>query len=196
MDSDRLRKQLDFIYEVDKVKHIVRKSKVFDGSKYENDAEHSWTVCLMACLLREYANFEVDIARVLLMLLIHDIVEVDAGDTFLYAEDRDSAPDREAAAARRIFGLLPDDQAGPFLAAWEEFEARETNEAKFASVFDRMEPVLQNYKTEGSTWKKHGITRRMVLEKNRHIENGSAELWRFFQALLEECVEKGYLEDS
>jgi putative hydrolase of HD superfamily len=196
MDSNRLKSQLDFIFEIDKVKNILRKSKIFDASRFENDAEHSWTICIMAVLLKEYSNFDVNIEKVMLMLLIHDIVEIDAGDTFLYAKERESAHDKEEIAARRIFGLLPEDQSKFLYEIWTEFEERRTNEAKFASVFDRLEPILQNYKTEGYTWKKNGISRNMVLEKCKHIQDGSREIWEFFKCLLDECVEKGYLEDK
>jgi len=195
MDKSRFLQQLDFIYEMDKVKHIVRKTKLFDGSRLENDAEHSWTICLMAVLFREYSNEQIDIGKVLMMLLIHDIVEIDAGDTFLYAPDRETAHWKEQAAAERIFGILPEEQSKGFLAAWEEFEARVTTEAKFASVFDRLEPVLQNYKNGGETWKKNGITKQMVLEKNKHLGEGSVEIWYFFLELIDMCVQKGYLED-
>jgi len=195
MDDSRFKRQLDFIIEADKVKGILRKSKLFDGSRCENDAEHSWTVCLMASLFREYSNVDIDIERVMLMLLIHDIVEIDAGDTFLYSTERDAAFGKEESAARRLFGILPADQAEHLIGIWKEFEAKETNEAKFASVFDRLEPVLQNYRTEGFTWKKFGITKSAVLEKNRHIEAGSKEIWAFFVRLIDECTEKGYLEN-
>jgi putative hydrolases of HD superfamily len=195
MDEARFKSQLDFIVEVDKVKGIFRKSKLFDSSRFENDAEHSWTICLMLILFREYSNFEVDLERTIAMLLVHDIVEIDAGDTFLYSAGRAAAHDKEELAARRIFGLLPPDQAEYFLGVWEEFEERKTNEAKFAAVFDRFEPVLQNYKTEGFTWKQNGVTKSVILEKNKHIQEGSAEIWGFFVRLIDECVRKGYLED-
>jgi putative hydrolase of HD superfamily len=195
MDEARFKSQLDFIFEADKVKGILRKSKLFDGSRFENDAEHSWTICLMAILFKEYANFEIDLERVIAMLLVHDLVEIDAGDTFLYSKERAAAHGKEELAARRIFGLLPADQAGRFMEAWEEFEERKTNEAKFASVFDRLEPVLQNYKTEGYTWKKNGITKSQILEKNRHIQEGSKEIWDFFLRLIDDCVRRRYLED-
>lgn len=198
MEQDRMlrvRQQLDFILEIDKVKGILRQSKLFDGSRFENDAEHSWTICVMANLLREYSNFAVDIERVTLMLLLHDVVEIDAGDTFLYAKERETAPDREAVAAERIFGQLPEDQAARCLEIWREFEARKTPEAKYAAVFDRFEPVLQNYHNEGYTWKKFGITKSQVLEKNRHIAEGSEFIWDFFTQLIDDCVARGYLED-
>jgi putative hydrolase of HD superfamily len=186
--------QLNFIVEIDKLKNILRKSKLFDGSRFENDAEHSWTVCVMALLLREYANFPVNIERAVSMLLIHDIVEADAGDTFLYAADRDEAHDREAKAAERIFGLLEDEQKEFFINLWQEYEEEQTNEAQFAVVFDRLEPLLQNYILEGYTWKKHGIRYDMVLEKNKKIKNGSETIWQFALQLLDRAVEKGYLQ--
>ncbi len=192
LDS-RLERQLAFLIEIDKVKSIYRKSRLFDASRFENDAEHSWTIAIMAVLLREYANFEVDIEKVVLMLLIHDIVEIDAGDTFLYAADRDAAALKEEKAAERIFGLLESDQKNRFFELWKEFEEKKTNEAQFAAVFDRLEPLLQNYLTEGSTWKANGVTYDMVLAKNRHMQKGSQRLWAFTEALLEKAVEKGYL---
>jgi putative hydrolase of HD superfamily len=195
VDAKRFQRQIDFIVEADKIKNILRKSRLFDQTRFENDAEHSWSVCLMALLFREYANFPVNVERVVLMLLIHDIVEVDAGDTFLYAVDRDSAHDREEKAARRIFGLLESDQAAEFYDAWVEFEERKTNEAKFAAVFDRFEPILQNYLNEGYTWKKHGITKAMILKKNAHVAEGSAEIWDFLIRIIDESVAKGYLPE-
>lgn len=195
MDAKRFQRQIDFIVEADKIKGIMRKSRLFDQTRFENDAEHSWSVCLMSLLFREYANFPVNVERVVLMLLIHDIVEVDAGDTFLYAGDRDSAHDREEKGARRIFGLLEADQAAEFYDAWVEFEERKTNEAKFAAVFDRFEPILQNYLNEGYTWKKHGITKAMILKKNAHVAEGSAEIWDFLVRIIDESVAKGYLAE-
>jgi putative hydrolases of HD superfamily len=192
MEYSRLRAQIDFVREVDKVKNIIRKTKLFDGSRFENDAEHSWTICLMATLLREYSNFVVDIERVITMLLIHDIVEIDAGDTFLYSQERSAAAAKEEIAAKRIFSMLEKDQAEEYLALWTEFEERKTNEAKFAAVFDRIEPILQNNSNEGFTWKKHGISKAMVIEKNKHIEEGSKVIWNFVLSLLDECEAKGY----
>ena len=192
--SLKLEKQLNFIVELDKVKNIFRKTKLFDSNRFENDAEHSWTVSIMAVLLKEYSNFEVDIEKVIIMLLLHDVVEIDAGDTFLYSADRNEAAEREEKAANRIFGLLETEQKELFISLWKEFEERETNEAKFASVFDRLEPLIQNYLTEGYTWKKHNITYEMVLNKNKHIKDGSEEIWNFVLLLLQKAVEKGYLQ--
>lgn len=192
--NKRLETQLNFIIEIDKVKNIVRKSKLFDGNRFENDAEHSWTISIMALLLKEFSNFSVDLERVIIMLLIHDIVEIDAGDTFLYSLERENVHDNEKNAAERIFGLLEKDQKDYLIKLWNEFEARETNEAKFASVLDRLEPLIQNYIAEGYTWKKHNITYDMVIKNNQHIENGSKEIWEFVLKLLEKALEKGYLK--
>ena len=190
----RLEKQLNFIIEIDKVKDIVRKSKLFNGSRFENDAEHSWTICIMALLLKEYSNFSVNIERVISMLLIHDIVEIDAGDIFLYSAERRDFHEDERKAAERIYGLLEDDQKKYFIELWDEFDKQETNEAKFAVVFDRLEPLIQNYIMEGYAWKKYNITYDMIIEKNKHIENGSKEIWDFVLKILEKAVEKGYLK--
>jgi len=191
--NKRLERQLNFIIEIDKVKNIMRKSKLFDGNRFENDAEHSWTVCIMALLLQEFSNFSVNIEKVITMLLIHDIVEIDAGDTFLYSAERKNACNKEKKAAERIFGLLEDEQKDYFLKIWQEFEDKETNDAKFATIFDRLEPLIQNYMTEGYTWKKHNITYDMIIKNNKHIENGSKEIWQFVLKLLDKSVEKGYL---
>jgi putative hydrolase of HD superfamily len=191
--DQRLEKQLNFIIEIDKVKNILRKSKLFDESRFENDAEHSWTISIMALLLEEYADFSVNIERIILMLLIHDIVEIDAGDTFLYSEKRDKAHDNETKAAERIFGLLDKDQKEYFIKTWNEFEDQETNDAKFAAIFDRLEPLIQNYVYEGYTWKKYNITYEMVIEKNKHIKEASEKIWEFVLKLLDKAVEKGYL---
>jgi len=193
-DNKRLEKQLNFIIELDKVKSIYRKSRLFDCTRYENDAEHSWTITIMSVLLREYANFEVDIEKVITMLLLHDVVEIDAGDTFLYSEKRGEAAAKEEKAAERIFGMLDPDQQESYLEIWKEFEERKTNESKFASVFDRLEPLLQNYITEGYTWKKHDVTYDMVITMNKHIAEGSKELWDFVLLLLDKAVKKGYLK--
>lgn len=196
MKNDDLLRQLDFLYEVDKIKHIVRKTKLFDESRFENDAEHSWTICLMAVLFRQYSDTPLQMERVLTMLLIHDIVEVDAGDVFLYAAERDDVAEKEEKAAERLFGLLPEAQAKEFLALWHEFEQRQTPEALFASAFDRLEPLLQNYKNKGFTWKQHHITKSMVLKKNAPIKDGSAFLGDFYIYLVNECVKLGYLADD
>jgi putative hydrolase of HD superfamily len=190
----KLEAQLNFVIEIDKVKNVMRQSKLFDGSRFENDAEHSWTICVMALLLKEYADFSVNIEKVISMLLIHDIVEIDAGDTFLYAKDRSGAHVNESRAAERIFGLLEDEQKAYFKSLWEEFEDGKTNEAQFAAVFDRIEPLLQNYILEGYTWKKHNITYDMAMEKNKKIKGGSERIWEFVVKLLDDAVKRGYIE--
>jgi putative hydrolase of HD superfamily len=191
--NERLVSQLRFIVEIDRVNNIFRKSRLFDGGRFENDAEHSWTICMMALLMGEYANVPVNMERVMGMLLIHDIVEIDAGDTFLYAAERAAARENEARAAERIFGLLEGDQREYLMELWREFEERKTGDAKYAAAFDRLEPLLQNYYLEGYTWKKYGVTHEMALEKNGVIKDGSAELWDFARGLLKKAVEKGYL---
>jgi putative hydrolase of HD superfamily len=191
--NEKLEKQLEFIIEIDKIKDIYRKSKLFHKDRFENDAEHSWTICIMALLLREYSNFSVSIEKIISMLLIHDIVEIDAGDTFLYSEKRNEAHNKEIKALERVFGLLDNKQKKYFMDLWNEYEERKTNEAKFAAVFDRLEPLIQNYVSEGYTWKKYNVTYEMVIEKNKHIEEGSKEIWEFVLKILENAVEKGYL---
>jgi putative hydrolases of HD superfamily len=192
----RLERQMDFIVEIDKIKNIARKSMVFDGSHFENDAEHSWTISVLAVLLKEYANFEINLEKVLVMLLIHDIVEVYAGDTFLYSDKRSTAHIDEEKSAEKIFGFLEEDQKQYFIGIWKEFEERKTNESKFATIFDRIEPLLQNYMTKGYTWKKNKITYSMVIEKNAKIKDGSEKIWAFVQKLLNICKEKGYLAEA
>jgi len=192
--NEKLEKQLQFIVEIDKVKNIFRKSKLFDGNRFENDAEHSWTICIMALLLKEYANFPINIEKVISMLLIHDIVEIDAGDVLLYEKNNNEVHIKEKLAAERIFGLLENDQKNYFIGLWEEFEERESNEAKFACVFDRIEPLIQNYLTEGYTWKKHKIKYDMIIEKILFIKETSEEIWYFMLKLFEKAIEKGYLE--
>ncbi len=194
--NEKLEKQLNFIVEIDKIKSILRKSKLFHENRFENDAEHSWTICIMAFLLKEYSNFSVNIEKVILMLLIHDIVELDAGDTFLYSENRNNKYNDEAEAAERIFGLLDIEQREYFIDLWKEFEERKTNEAKFAAVFDRLEPLMQNYISEGYTWKKYNITYEMVIEKNKHIKEASEEIWNFVIKIFEKAVEKGYMKKN
>ena len=192
--NEKLENQLNFIIEIDKVKSIIRKSKLFDGSRFENDAEHSWTISIMALLLKEYSNININIEKVISMLLIHDIVEIDTGDTFLYSDKRDMIHTNEKTAAERIFGLLDKEQKEYFLNIWNEFEERKTNEAKFAAIFDRLEPLLQNYILEGYTWQKYNITYEMVIEKNKHIQEASDVIWAFVLKLLEKAVEKGYIK--
>jgi putative hydrolase of HD superfamily len=192
--TQRFKKQLEFIVEIDKVKSIIRKSRTFHNKKYENDAEHGWQISMMALILAEYSNEEIDICKVIKMTLIHDLVEIDAGDTFLYAANRTDATKDERECAKRIFGILPEDQFEEILALWEEFEAKETPEARFAGVMDRLEPLLQNYYDNGHTWKKHNISAEKVLQLNRQMEKGSNTIWNYAKSIIEESIEKGFIE--
>ena len=194
MPTDRLSQQIAFILEIDRLKQVNRQTLIADGSRRENDAEHSWHLALMASLLAEYGPPALDAARVTRMLLVHDVVEIDAGDTYCY----DPAAcltqrDREVAAAERIFALLPPEQARELRELWEEFEARQTPESRFAAALDRLQPVLLNYHTQGRAWLEHGVTRAQVIERNRHIESGAPRLWAYVQCLIDEAVERGYL---
>jgi putative hydrolase of HD superfamily len=196
MNIDRLERQIAFIIELDKLKNILRKTKVLGTTRYENDAEHTWHLALMAIVLAEHANVpELDLARVVKMLLIHDIVEIDAGDTFAYDEKgHEDKQEREQKAADRLFGLLPEDQGGELMALWHEFEAHETAEARFALALDRLHPMLLNFHNNGQSWRENGITHDRVLARNRVIEDGSQALWDYAQRMVREAVERGYLE--
>jgi len=195
MNHERLLQQIQFIAEIDKLKSIYRKSLILNKSRHENDAEHTWHLAVMAVILLEHANeTELDVLRVLKMLLVHDIVEIDAGDTFAYDDKgHEDKFERETAAASRIFGLLPAEQKDDCIALWLEFEQRETPEARYAAALDRLQPMLHNYYTEGASWQKHGITSEQVLKRNRSIEEGSQTLWAFAQQIVRESVDKGYL---
>jgi len=198
LNDARLSRQIDFVREADRLKTVYRQTLLMDGSRYENDAEHSWHVCLMAALLHEHAGSTgVDLLRVLKMLLVHDIVEIDAGDTYCYDEEahRDKA-ERERAAADRLFALLPEDQAGEVRALWEEFEGMGTPEARFAAALDRLQPLLHNYFTRGEAWRRHGVRRSQVVNRNAHIRDCAPQLWAFAESLIEDAVRKGYLEDG
>lgn len=193
--GDLLQKQIEFIKEIDKLKSITRQSIVTDGTRNENDAEHSWHLAMMAMILSKHANGpNLDLLRTVKMVLIHDIVEIDAGDTFAYDESgHKDKEEREEEAARRIFRILPVGQARECYGLWREFEDRETPEAKFAVALDRLQPLILNYETEGHSWKKHGITSSQVMERNRKIAEGSESLWAYAEQLIADSVEKGYL---
>lgn len=187
--SNELKQQFEFIQEIDKVKLIYRKSKTFSGGKYENDAEHSWHICLMAMVLAQHANEPINVFKVIKMLLLHDIVEIDVGDTFLYADDRDEVFEKEKQAANRIFSLLPETQKKEFFSLWLEFEEKKTPEAKFAGSLDRLQPMLANYLNDGITWKENDVKFDQVFEKNKVIEQGSNELWNYAQHILDQAKE-------
>jgi putative hydrolases of HD superfamily len=195
MHLERLFKQIEFIKEIDKVKYIQRKTRLFNCDRNENDAEHSWHLALMAIVLAEHSNEPIDIFKVIKMVLIHDIVEIDAGDTFIYdAKKSHSNTDEERLAANRIFGLLPKEQANELIAIWEEFEAGETNEAKFAKTMDRLEPLLQNTSNNGGTWNEFGVDYNKVYEKKKIIKDGSNTIWNYAEELINDSVEKGILK--
>lgn len=192
--AERLEQQIRFLLEVDKLKTILRRTYILHADRSENTAEHSWHLAITAMILAEYANEAIDVTRVVKMVLVHDIVEIDAGDTYLY--DADGTVDkaqRERAAADRLFGILPADQAREFRELWDEFESRQTVEARFASALDRFIPQLHNYHTQGRSWKEHGITADRVFERNACIADGSCALWEWAQQLLNDAVEKGFL---
>lgn len=195
MNNERLKRQIEFIVEIDKVKKICRQTLLMDGSRNENDAEHSWHLALMAMVLSEYAPRDLDLCKVIKMVLVHDLVEIDAGDTFCYDEKaNEDKAEREQEAANRIFGLLPPDQEKEFRSLWEEFEKQKTPEAKFAASLDRMQPLLSNYHTNGHTWVKYDVKYDKVVERMKPIEGSAPELWKYVLEVLEDSIEKGYLK--
>jgi len=187
MSIARLEQQLRFLEEIDKLKTVFRQTRLLDDSRYENDAEHAWHLAVMALVLAEHANCPtLDLGKVIQMVLIHDLVEIDTGDTFLYdGETRRQRESAERAAAERLFGLLPSDQGQEMAAVWLEFQQRQTPEAKFAAALDRLQPILQNVRTGGHAWKKHSVAKADVLAANRHIAEGSEQLWRLASRLIE-----------
>ncbi|BDR17859.1 HD domain-containing protein [Vibrio sp. STUT-A16] len=193
---ERLEKQLALVIELDKLKSILRRTRVKSAEgRLENSGEHSWHVALMAILMEEHANAPVDICRVMKMLLIHDVVEIDAGDTFVYdtAASQEQA-EKEIRATERLFGMLPSDQEQELLALWHEFEAVQTDDAKYARALDRLIPMLLNYHNNGQSWKEHGVSREQALTINKRIEFGSVTLWDKAKELIEEATEKGWLK--
>ncbi len=197
MGRERLERQIRFILEIDKLKGVVRQSYLAGADRRENSAEHSWHVAVMAVVLAEHANEPVDLARVLGMLLLHDVVEVDAGDTYVYdPAGAAEKGEREARAADRLFGLLPAGQGHDLRLLWEEFEAGESAEARFATALDRLIPVLHNCSTGGRSWREHGITADRVISRNEPMRHGSEALWGYALARIREAVERGDLGDA
>lgn len=192
--TDRLAQQVTFCLEADKVKQIMRRNPLTDGSRAEGDAEHMWHLALMALVLVEHATEPVDSGRVIAMLLVHDLVEIDAGDAFIYdSAARQAAAAKELAAADRIFNLLPEDQAAWARALWDEFEAKETPEARFAGALDRLQPMLQNATADGGGWVTHRITADRVLETNQVIDRGAPALWALARQVIGQAVAEGVL---
>ena len=189
MRTDRLEAQLAFLLEIDHLKRILRRTSLVGGDRRENSAEHSWHLAVMAMILAEHANEPIDLAHVLKMLLVHDIVEIDAGDTFAYdVQANQDKQAREQLAAERIFGLLPPDQRDEVRTLWEEFDARSTPEARFANAMDRLMPALQNYANGGGTWRANGVDYAAVARRLRPISDGSETLWTYVAAILEDAA--------
>ena len=194
---ERLEKQMEFILEVDKVKKIVRQTYLSDASRKENDAEHSWHLALMAVLLKEYSNEEVDLAKVIPMVLIHDLVEIDAGDTYAYDEaGAKTKRERETKAADRIFGLLPSNQGTWLRELWEEFEAYETAEAKFAHVLDNCQPLFLNDASNGKSWEEHQVKKSQIYKRNRKTGEGSEAIWEYMKELIDKHIAMGHVIDD
>lgn len=195
-EMTRLEKQLQFIVEIDKVKNIFRQTYLADAGRKENDAEHSWHIALMAYLLQEYAEEQVNVSKVMLMVLIHDLVEIDAGDTYAYdAVGAETKRDRETAAAERIFGLLPVDQGKYFHELWEEFESYETADAKYAHLLDNFQPLLLNDASDGKSWTEHSVKKSQIYKRNEKIGETSGEIWRCMQEIVQKHIEKGHVRD-
>jgi len=195
MQTDKLLKQISFIKEIDKLKYIQRKTKLFNSNRPENDAEHSWHLAMMTIVLAEHSDKPIDVLKVLKMVLIHDIVEIDAGDTFIYDTTKNHTnTDEELIAAERIFGLLPTEQKEEFITLWKEFEDSITDEAKFAKSMDRFEPLLQNTSNNGGTWAEFNVPYQKVYDKKIVIKDGSTEIWNYAEHLINESVNKGILK--
>ncbi len=194
--DERLKKQLDFSLEIDKEKNVFRQTHLSQHGRNENDAEHAWHMAIMAYLLREYSNEEVDIAKVMLMCLIHDIVEIDAGDTYAYdPEGKTTQKAREDAAKERIFSLLPEDQKAELIALFDEFEEFQTPEAKFARAMDNLQPLILNNSNGGGDWKEHGVKAEMVYRRQEKTKLGSEKLYEVTDKIIRENIRKGSLAE-
>lgn len=197
MTDQRLKQQMDFLLEVDKEKNIFRQTHLSGGGRAENDAEHAWHMALMIYLLREYANQDFDPLKAIVMALIHDVVEIDAGDTYAY-DDAGLATqqEREAKAAQRIFGLLPQDQRDEMLALFREFEDYETPEARFAHVLDNLQPLMLNHANNGGDWRAHQVKKSQIYKRNAKTAAGSQTLWAYMEDMVAENVQKGNIRDE
>lgn len=194
---NRLEQQLQFILEIDKVKKIIRQTPLSDASRKENDAEHSWHIALMAYLLQEYVEEPVEVSKVMLMVLIHDLVEIDAGDTYAYDEEGAKTKDeRERKAADHIFGMLPEDQGMYLKALWEEFEAYETAEAKYAHLLDNFQPLLLNDAAGGISWTEHQVKKSQIYKRNEKVEETSATIWKCMQDKIGKHIQAGHVLDE
>ena len=196
MAEKRLEDQMKFLLEIDKEKNILRQTHLSGHGRRENDAEHAWHMAIMIYLLREYANEKIDLAKTMMMALIHDIVEIDAGDTYAYdTAALATQQEREAKAAQRIFGLLPEDQREEMLALFQEFEDYETPEARFAHVLDNLQPLMLNDSNNGGDWREHQVKRSQVYKRNARTSTGSETLWAYMEGLIQGNVEKGNIQD-
>ena len=194
---NRFEQQMKFILEIDKVKNVFRQTYLADGNRKENDAEHSWHFALMAFVLSEYASEGVDINRVIKMALVHDLVEIYAGDTYAYdIESNKSKAEREKASADKLFSILPEEQGREIRDLWEEFDAEQTPDACFAAAIDRLQPMLNNYYTDGQSWKSHKVASASVYKRMEPIRRASEELWRFAASLVDDAVKKEWLIDN
>ncbi len=195
MINERLKKQINFMLELDKMKNIYRQTYVLHENRKENDAEHSWHLAILAFLLAEYASVPIDVTRVMKMVLVHDVVEIDAGDTYCYDEaGNKTKAEREEKSAQRIFGLLPDDQKEEFYSLWREFEDNQTNDSKFAAVLDKMQPVILNYTQNGISWKEHGVYKEQVEQRCLSSSEASDKLAELIQSIIDDAASKGFLK--
>ena len=193
---DRMKQQIAFLMEIDKVKNIFRQTYLADGKRKENDAEHSWHLAIAAFLLKEYVAEDVDVMKVMIMVLIHDLVEIDAGDTYAYdSEGAKSKRERELKAAERIFGILPKDQGTYFRSLWDEFEEYSTEDAKFAHLLDNFQPLLLNDASDGKSWAEHGVHKAQVCKRNERIADTSDIVWEKMLEIMDKHVEKGNLKN-
>lgn len=197
MDRDRFKKQIDFILEADKTKSILRQTHLSNHGRRENDAEHAWHMAMMLYLLKEYSNNSFNVAKAMMMALIHDIVEIDAGDTYAYdAIGLESQSEREQKAAERIFGLLPEDQKIEIKALFDEYEACETAEAQFVRVMDNFQPLLLNHSNGGLDWKSHNVSKSQVVGRQQTSRFGSEEIWEYIKGVINDNVNKGNIRDE
>lgn len=195
MINERLKKQINFMLELDKMKNIYRQTYVLHEDRKENDAEHSWHLAILAFLLSEYASVPIDVTRVMKMVLVHDVVEIDAGDTYCYDEDENKTKaEREEKSAQRVFGLLPDDQKEEFYSLWREFEDNQTNDSKFAAVLDKIQPVILNYTKNGISWKEHGVYKEQVEKRCLSSADASDKLAELIQSIIDDAASKGFLK--
>lgn len=195
MINERLKKQINFMLELDKMKNIYRQTYVLHENRKENDAEHSWHLAILAFLLAEYASVPINVTRVMKMVLVHDVVEIDAGDTYCYDEaGNQTKAEREEKSAQRIFGLLPDDQKEEFYSLWREFEDNQTNDSKFAAVLDKIQPVILNYSKNGISWKEHGVYKEQVEKRCLSSSEASDKLAELIQSIIDDAASKGFLK--